>query len=57
MQFPNEMSIGLQSNKNKKKNMCFPRKRGLTVIVHLKWNTIYNATDKVSSTVIQSLEE
>lgn len=56
MQFPNEMSIGLQSNKNKKK-MCFPRKRGLTVIVHLKWNTIYNATDKVSSTVIQSLEE
>ena len=55
MQFPNEMSIGLQSSKNKKK-MCFPRKRGLTVIVHLKWNTINNATVKVSSTVIQSLE-
>ena len=25
--------------------------------MHLKWNTIYNAIDKVSPTVIQSLEE
>lgn len=43
--------------KQLKKKKCFLRKRELTVFMHLKWNTIYNATDKVSSTEIQSLEE
>lgn len=55
MQFPNEMVLAYKAIKKKKK--CFLRKRELSVFMHLKWNTIYNATDKVSSTEIQSLEE
>ena len=54
MQFPNEMVLAYKAIKKKK---CFRRKRELSVFMHLKWNTIYNATDKVSSTEIQSLEE
>lgn len=33
-------------NTKQLKKKCFLRKRELTVFMHLKWNTIYNATDK-----------